>query len=64
MKVLHNNESTPKDVRKVVIIVNDNVEMHISQNKFGEIEIQKVQFGDETGALIIKPSVSNLIQIQ
>jgi hypothetical protein len=46
-----------------ITIYNGDVEYRISINKFNELQVQKQQYGEGEGAIIIKPSVSNEIRI-
>lgn len=47
----------------VTIVLNDDVEFRITKNKFGELVIQKEQYGDGESCILIRPSVSNEIKI-
>ncbi len=60
--IIGRNEQTIQ-AKKITIKLNDDIEFDISINNFGELVVNKGQFGPGTGDLIIKPSVSNEIRI-
>lgn len=67
MKILYDNEkreTEEKEVRNVTIRLNEDVDLRIYINNFGELEIQKHQFGRGKSELQIMPSVSNEIRLK
>lgn len=60
--LIHNNEEKI-EARNITIVLNQDVEFHISINQFEELTILKTQFGAGESAMTIKPSVSNEIRI-
>jgi len=48
---------------KIIIELNEDVSYHISINKFGELLVQKQQYGNGDSAILLKPSVSNEIKL-
>ncbi len=62
MTISINNDDNELEVRHITI-KNGECEFKISVNNFNEIEIQKENFGNNSGDLIIKPSVSNVVRI-
>ncbi len=62
MKISIDRNQTTMDVSNVTIIVGD-VGFRITVNKFDELVVNKIQYHDGEGAIIIKPSVSNEIRI-
>ena len=63
MDIIINNNEQQLQAKRITITLNENVEFDIAINNFGELVIRKAQFGNETGDLIIKPSVSNEIRL-
>ncbi len=64
MKVkLDNNKEQELDVRKVTVMLDDDIEYQISVNQFGELVVQKQNFGEGEGSIVLKPSVSNEIRL-
>lgn len=63
MKIIVNNNESQIEARHIIIALNENVEFRININQFGELVIQKTQYGGDESAIIIKPSVSNEIRI-
>jgi hypothetical protein len=51
------------DANKIEIELNTDVSILISMNKFGQLVINKQQYGDGASELIILPSVCNEIRI-
>lgn len=47
----------------ITVILNEDIEFRIGVNKFGELVIQKEQYGEGETSIIIRPSVSNEIRI-
>ena len=62
MKIQIDRESVVKEVTTITVLVND-VEFAISVNQFNELVVNKSQFGEGEGSIVIKPSVSNLIYL-
>lgn len=62
MQVSINREQDVKEVSTVTVIIAD-VTFRISVNKFDELVINKMQYGDGEGAMVIKPSVGNEIRV-
>ena len=62
--IINRDIDSPIQAAKITITLNDDVEMQISQNQFGELVIRKAQYGNGDGDLIILPSVSNEIRIK
>lgn len=52
------------DVNKVVIQTNEDVEFTISIDKFGNLVVNKQQYGDGDGNINIIPRVSNEISLK
>ena len=52
------------NISSVRIVISDDCEFRILVNKFGELEIQKVYFGADSGNLVVEPKVSNEIIIR
>jgi hypothetical protein len=50
-------------VKKITIALNDNVDYEITVNQFGELVLQKQQYGEGEGCIILEPSVSNEIRL-
>ena len=63
MLISINNEKTNQDVKSITVQLTDEVDIEISVNKFGELLINKQQFGEGESSIIIKPRVSNEIII-
>lgn len=66
MKIQFNNEQRDiqeHEVNKVTVLLNDDVEYQISVNNFGELVVQKQNFGDGETSIVLKPSVSNEIRL-
>ena len=60
---LDNNNEQELDVRKVTVLLDDDIEYQISVNQFGELVVQKQNFGEGEGSIVLKPSVSNEIRL-
>ena len=60
---LDNDDNKQLNIRKVTVLLNDDVEYQISINKFGELVVQKHNFADGEGSIVLKPSVSNEIRL-
>lgn len=66
MNIQFNNnqrEVQELEVNKVTVLLNEDVEYQISVNKFGELVVQKQNFGEGETSIILKPSVSNEIRL-
>ena len=66
MKILidkHNEEKVIEQDR-IEIWVSEDKMFKINFNQFGELVINKQTFNDESSTIIIKPSVSNQINIK
>lgn len=66
MKVLFVNEKREVEEinpRKITLKLNKDIDLHICVNNFGELVIQKSNFGEGESSIIIKPSVSNEIRL-
>ena len=66
MNIQFNNnqrEVQELEVNKVTVLLNEDVEYQISVNKFGELVVQKQNFGEGETPIILKPSVSNEIRL-
>jgi hypothetical protein len=63
MKVIIGNNESQIETRRITIVLNEDVELDIKINSFGELEIQKTNFGQGESAIVIKPSVSNEIRL-
>jgi len=50
--------------KQIKIELSDDVEFTIEITKFGELEINKQQFGEGTSAIKITPCVSNEITVE
>lgn len=61
---IDNNKFITSDINKIKVHLSEDVEIIIQVNKFGEMVITKVQFGAESGDLMVFPSVSNQIRIK
>lgn len=48
---------------KVTIVLNEDVEISIQVNHFGELEVTKQQFGEGESSIIVKPSTGNQIRL-
>ena len=60
---IFDKEKRKIETRKVVVDVSENIVFTISLNQFGELVIQKQNFGDGETSIVIKPSVSNEIRL-
>ena len=60
IQIDRNNEK--QEVNKITVFLND-VEIEINVNKFGELVVNKQQYGEGESSLVIKPSMSNEIRI-
>jgi hypothetical protein len=67
MEIIYYNENrevvTADLKRPLRIKLNDDVEMILSINNEGSLEIHKEQFGNGDSVLNIKPAVSNVIKV-
>ena len=66
MKITYQDEKrnmVDTNSNKIIVELNNDVSYHISINKFGELLVQKQQYGDGESAIILKPSVSNEIRL-
>ena len=63
MKIIVNSNESEINARKITICVNEDVEFHVSINPFGELTVQKTQYGEGESSMTIKPSVSNEIRL-
>jgi hypothetical protein len=63
MKIIVNNNESQIEARHITIALNEDLEFRININQFGELTIQKTQYGAGESSMIIKPSVSNEIRI-
>ena len=64
MKVIVNNNESELNARHITIPLSEDVEFRIKINQFGELEIQKTNYGSGESAIVIMPSVSNDIRIR
>jgi len=62
MKIIINNNESQIEARHITI-EHGEVEFRIKINPFGELEIQKTQYGTGESALVIKPNVSNEVRL-
>lgn len=67
MKIIIENEKR-EDVeieqRNITVRLSKDVDFRISVNNFGQLEIQKANFGNGNSSIVITPSVSNLIYLE
>jgi len=66
MKVIIENEKRDDveiEQRSITIRLNKDVDFKISITKFGELEIQKSNFGSGNNGISIHPNVSNEIRL-
>ena len=65
MKMLIDNHKEEKVIEqdRIEIWVSEDKMFKINFNQFGELVINKQTFNDESSTIIIKPSVSNQINI-
>ena len=65
MKILIDNHKEEKVIEqdRIEIWVSEDKMFKINFNQFGELVINKQTFNDESSTIIIKPSVSNQINI-
>ena len=65
MKILIDNHKEEKIIEqdRIEIWVSEDKMFKINFNQFGELVINKQTFNDESSTIIIKPSVSNQINI-
>ena len=63
MKISINREDESQEVNKVIVHLNNDVDLIISQDKFGELVVTKVQHGEGESTIVVKPNVSNVIQV-
>ena len=65
MKILIDNHKEEKVIGqdRIEIWVSEDKMFKINFNQFGELVINKQTFNDESSTIIIKPSVSNQINI-
>lgn len=49
--------------KKLTLSLNEDVDFLISKNRFGELVINKQQYGASCSEILIKPSVSNEIRL-
>ncbi len=61
MKIIVNNNEQQIEARRITIVLNESVEFEISIDKFGELIVQKANFGAGDSSIVIKPKVSNEI---
>lgn len=52
------------EANNINIVLNENTEFRICVNKFGELEITKINFGNGSGSISIEPNVSNQITLK
>jgi hypothetical protein len=52
-----------EDVKRLEVWVTEDKKFSLYFNKFGELEINKQTFDSESSTIIIKPSVSNHINL-
>ena len=69
MKFKYNNDQREEEVivetnMRIIVSLNDNVDFHIEIDQFGELEIQKVNYGSGGSGIEIKPNVSNSITLK
>lgn len=67
MKIFYDDENRNTkmmDLRNVTIRLNKDVDFRISINNFGELEIQKSNFGSGNSGIEIHPNVSNEIRLK
>ena len=67
MKAVFENAEKQKqeiDIRKITLSLNEDVDFIISIDKFGELVVQKQQYGSGQSSIIISPRVSNEISIK
>lgn len=62
MQIQLDREVNTIEATNITIMVND-VEFRISVNKFNELVVNKTQYGEGEGSIVIKPSVSNEIKL-
>lgn len=62
MKIIVNNNENEIEARRITVVVGE-VEFEIAVNQFGELTVNKGQFGEGESAILIKPSVSNEIRL-
>lgn len=63
MKIVVGNNESQIEARHITIQLNEDVEFRIKINQFGEVEVQKTQYGAGESCLIIKPNVSNEVRL-
>ena len=67
MKAIFENTEKQKqeiDIRKITLSLNEDIDFIISIDKFGELVVQKQQYGSGQSSIIISPRVSNEISIK
>ncbi len=62
MKTIYSPEDLKTD--SIVINLNDDTEIRIRINQFGELVVNKQYYGEGESGIIIVPSVSNEIKIK
>lgn len=65
LEITDNNsqEQTIDNVKRVSIWVTEDKKFDLHFNRFGELEIYKQTFDEESSTISIKPSVSNFINL-
>jgi len=62
MKVQINRENEVKEFNYLTVLIGDK-EFRISEDKFGNLIINKQAYGTEDGAIVIRPNVQNEVRI-